>query len=174
LAAERAEKFVITATFTEDAATEFEEDKMSELARQIDLISGGMPHDDAADELAPFIVRGGESVLEVSAEATEDGPFGTEAAPVDGGVRPSADEGGLPLPILIGSIAGALALCGGAGVLIVRRRGSFESLSESRENDDNVELQEGITYTSNTAQGLPSSGRGRSVAVRSVVESGRI
>jgi hypothetical protein len=174
LSAERKEKFVITATFTEDAETEFEEDKMSELGRQIDLISGGMPHDEAADELEPFIVRGGESVLEVSAEATEDHSFPNEAAQVDGGSSASADEGGLPLSILIGSIAGALALCGGAGVLIVRRRGSFESLSESRENDDNVELQEGITYTSNTAQGLPSSGRGRSVAVRTVVESGRI
>merc|ERR1711988_968988 len=148
-----------------------------ELGRQIDLISGGMPYDDAAHDLAPFIVHGGESVLEVSAEATEDGPFGTEADILEGGSAggsgSSAEDGALPLPVLIGSIAGALALCGGMGMLLVRRRtASMDSLRESTENDDIVNMQEAITYTSNTS---PSAGKARSGSIeRTVVESGRI
>jgi len=177
----KAEKFVITATFTEDATMDFEEEKMSELGRQIDLISGGMPHDDAADDLAPFIVRGGESVLEVSAEPTEDGPFGTEAGLLEGGSAGSsagsaggsggsAEDGALPLPILIGSIAGALALCGGMGMLFVRRRAGMDNLRESTENDD-IANMEAITYTTDS----PSAGKARSGSIeRTVVESGRI
>lgn len=181
LSAEKAEKFVVTATFTEDVTTDFEDEKMGELGRQIDLISGGMPYDDAAHDLAPFIVHGGESVLEVSAEPTEDGPFGTEADSLEGGSAGgsaggsggSAEDGALPLPVLIGSIAGALALCGGMGMLLVRRRAaSMDSLRESTENDDIVNMQEAITYTSNTS---PSAGKARSGSIeRTVVESGRI
>jgi len=173
LSEQNEEKFVITATFTEDVTTEFEDEKMSELGRQVDLISDGLPHDDAADDLAPFVVRGGESVLEVSAEPIEESPFyiGTEAGSSDGS-RGGVDDGSVPLGALIGSIAGALALCGGVGVLLVRRRGSFENnttsfdgLKGSLESDDFVNMQEASKYTSNIALCSPSSGSGSSPRV---------
>jgi len=158
LSEEKAEKFFVTATLSEDVTRDFEEEKMSELGRQIDLISGGMSYDDAADDLAPFIVRGGESVLEVSPEPLEDSPFGmgSEAGSSDG------SDGSVPLGALMGSIVGALALCAGVGLFLTRRRAqksSFEGLRGSTESDDIMDMQKAsAAYTSN----LPDSGKARS------------
>jgi len=141
---EKAEKYVVTASFAEDVTKDFEEDKMSELGKQVDLISGGMAYDGAAKDLASYLVKG-ESSLEVSAEPIEDHDFagtdgtdsteGTKGTGSTDGTKPETTEedglfGSLSMPILIGSIGGALALCGGVGLVIVRRRsssGSYEA-----------------------------------------------
>jgi len=140
---EKKEKLFAVMSFSEDMARPLEEDNMRLLGSQVDRISKGQGYDDAAKDLARYIVKG-ESSLEVSAAPTEDGPFdGTEPVRESPPETPSEDGGILSLPILIGIVSGALAMCGGVGIFIVRRRANSETDSlgtSTRIKDDTADV----------------------------------